>query len=161
MLGSLACSFFCPYPPSLSCYFQGNSIARPFRLLSRMVCGLFLSVAFLPPDSSLSLVPACYAGFLNVHYAGYYPAFFSAPPQTTIRRPSVSSSFSSSLRFLFLSSSVYRSPMYRRACSFSDHAWLFSLFLFARWVLFLTIFALQNLHIPNIFCTFAPDFENP
>ena len=41
-----------------------------------------------------------------VHCAAYYAAFLPLPP------------------------SVYLSPMYRRACSFSDHAWLFSLLLF-------------------------------
>ena len=128
------------------------------------------------------------AAFLNVHCAGYYPAFFSAPPQTTIRLPSVSSSFlffpllSSPSRHPFTSRRCtgelvpFRNMLGSLACSFfavlSVH---FSRILARASVvpfvfLFLVVsgrchrppfrFLSKNLHIPNIFCTFAPEMKS-
>ena len=59
----------------------------------------FRSALFLLRPLARHLMPVVLFGgifaavFLNVHCAGYYPAFFFCSPQTTIRLPSVSSSF--------------------------------------------------------------------
>ena len=177
-----------PFPPPpirrffLSCYFQGNLIARPLisiyaphihvrlwgvylrcyplfviyapRLLFRPsvpsfcsrcsvsgICVAGVSFRFI---SSSSISPAFYAGCsfrwhfcrrLNSSIAPTARRFFFA---SFLRLPSgvffcsALDNYPASLRLLSLPSSVYLSPMYRRACSFSDHAWLFSLLLFCR-----------------------------
>ena len=60
--------------------------ALPFRLLSRMICGLFqtLSRAFLPPFKFFYCAD-CQSVFFSLRFSASHPAFFSAPPQTTIR----------------------------------------------------------------------------
>ena len=116
------------------CYLRSASSVPSF--CSRCsVSGISVAGVSFRFISSSSISPAFYAGCsfrwhscrrLNSSIAPTASRFFSLRPLCRILSGvffcSAPDNYPASLRLLSLPSSVYLSPMYRRACSFSEHA---------------------------------------